>query len=71
MALADIHTDISSLTTDGLLRDRGLIAGEWVNADSGATFPVTDPATGETIATLPRMGATETRAAIDAARVSV
>ena len=68
MALADIHTDTSSLLTTGLLRDRALIGGEWVNAASGATFAVTDPATGETIANLPRMGATETRAAIDAAR---
>ena len=68
MALADIHTDTSSLLTDGLLRDRGLIGGEWVTAESGATFAVTDPATGETIAQLPRMGAAETRAAIEAAR---
>ena len=68
MALADIHTDTSSLLADGLLRDRGLIGGEWVDADSGATFAVTDPATGETIANVPRMGAAETRAAIDAAR---
>ena len=67
MALADIHTNTSSLMTDGLLRDRGLIGGEWVNAESGATFAVSDPATGETIAKLPRMGAAETRAAIDAA----
>src|ERR1700729_2017092 len=71
MALADIHTDTSSLLTDGLLRERGLIAGEWVNADSGATFPVTDPATGETIVSVPRMGAAETRAAIDAARAAL
>ncbi len=66
MALADTHTD--ALRGDGLLRDRGLIGGEWVNADSGATFAVTDPASGETLAALPRMGAAETRAAIDAAR---
>ena len=30
-----------------LLRDRGYIDGAWTSADSGATFPVHDPASGE------------------------
>ncbi len=71
MALADTHTDASSLLAGGLLRDRGLIGGEWVKADSGATFAVTNPATGEGIAQLPRMGAAETREAIEAARAAL
>ena len=33
-------------------------------SDSGETFPVDNPATGETIADVPRMGAAETRRAI-------
>ncbi len=37
-------------------------------ADSGETFPVENPATGETIAEVPRMGAAETRRAILAAQ---
>ena len=41
--------------------------GEWIDADSGATFPVSNPATGETIADVPRLGAAETRRAIEAA----
>jgi succinate-semialdehyde dehydrogenase / glutarate-semialdehyde dehydrogenase len=35
-----------------------------IASDSGETFPVDDPATGETIANVPRMGAAETRRAI-------
>jgi succinate-semialdehyde dehydrogenase/glutarate-semialdehyde dehydrogenase len=38
-----------------------------VDADDGATFPVLNPATGETVAEVPRLGAAETRRAIDAA----
>jgi succinate-semialdehyde dehydrogenase / glutarate-semialdehyde dehydrogenase len=51
-----------------LLLDRGYIGGEWVEADSGATFPVVNPATGEELAQIPRMGADETRRAIEAAQ---
>lgn len=42
-----------------------LIDGQWVSGTK--TFPVTDPATGETIAHVPDLGAAETRNAIDAA----
>ena len=51
-----------------LFLDRGFIRGEWVEGDSGATFPVINPATGEELAQVPRMGAGETRRAIEAAR---
>jgi hypothetical protein len=44
----------------------GYIDGEWVDADSGATFAVVNPATGEVDREVPRMGAAETRARIDA-----
>jgi succinate-semialdehyde dehydrogenase/glutarate-semialdehyde dehydrogenase len=37
------------------------------DGDSGETFPVVNPATGETLAELPRMGAAETRRAIERA----
>ena len=49
------------------LRECGFIGGAWVQADSGAAFPVTNPATGETIGHVPDMGAAETRRAIAAA----
>ena len=38
-----------------------------LESDSGETFPVENPATGETLAELPRMGAAETRRAIERA----
>jgi len=50
-----------------LLRRQAYLDGQWVDADSGATFPVTNPATGDVIADVPRMGATETRRALAAA----
>jgi succinate-semialdehyde dehydrogenase/glutarate-semialdehyde dehydrogenase len=50
-----------------LHRDRALIAGQWVNADDGSTFSVSDPATGRTIATVADLGAAETLRAVSAA----
>lgn len=46
---------------------RAYINGEWVDASSGKTFPVYNPATGEYIDEVPDMGEAETRFAIDAA----
>ncbi|HXY76669.1 MAG TPA: NADP-dependent succinate-semialdehyde dehydrogenase [Steroidobacteraceae bacterium] len=50
-----------------LLRTRALIGGDWREAESRATHPIHNPATGETIGTVPEMGAAETRLAIAAA----
>ena len=50
-----------------LLRSQAYIDGAWVAADSGATLTVRNPATGQTVANVPRMGAAETRRAIAAA----
>jgi succinate-semialdehyde dehydrogenase/glutarate-semialdehyde dehydrogenase len=50
-----------------LVHQSNLINGQWVGADSGQTIDVTDPATGETIATVPNSGQAETQRAIDAA----
>jgi len=54
-----------------LLKDLGYIDGVWSAADSGRTFDVTNPATGERIAAVPRMGAAETRRAIAAAAAAL
>ena len=51
-----------------LLRTQGFIGGEWLDAASGATQAVINPATGEPIGTVPDMGAAETRRAIEVAR---
>ncbi|NUT16047.1 MAG: NADP-dependent succinate-semialdehyde dehydrogenase [Cupriavidus sp.] len=58
------------LKDPGLLRAQAYIAGHWQDADSGATFAVTDPANGAVIGTVPGMGAAETRRAIDAAQAA-
>jgi succinate-semialdehyde dehydrogenase/glutarate-semialdehyde dehydrogenase len=50
-----------------LLRSQAYVDGRWVDADSGETFPVFNPASGEEFARVPRMGAEETRRAIEAA----
>jgi succinate-semialdehyde dehydrogenase/glutarate-semialdehyde dehydrogenase len=42
-----------------------------LESDSGETFPVENPATGETIAQVPRMGAAETRRAIARAEAAL
>ncbi len=59
---------VSKLENTDLLRAASLVAGDWLNvAASGKTFDVTNPSTGEKVATLPDLGAEETRIAIDAA----
>ncbi|HXZ53138.1 MAG TPA: NADP-dependent succinate-semialdehyde dehydrogenase [Burkholderiales bacterium] len=50
-----------------LFREQCYIDGAWVAADSKKTFPVDNPATGETIGVVPDAGAAETRRAIEAA----
>jgi succinate-semialdehyde dehydrogenase/glutarate-semialdehyde dehydrogenase len=53
-----------------LFRQQCYINGKWLDADSGKTFEVTNPATGEVIATVPQMGSAETRRAIEAANAA-
>ncbi|WP_259758608.1 NADP-dependent succinate-semialdehyde dehydrogenase [Pseudomonas sp. GCEP-101] len=50
-----------------LFRQQAYIDGSWVDADSGKTINVNNPATNEIIGTVPKMGADETRRAIEAA----
>jgi succinate-semialdehyde dehydrogenase/glutarate-semialdehyde dehydrogenase len=54
-----------------LFREQGYVNGEWRAAADGASFPVTDPATGEVVGTVPKMGAAETRQAIEAAQAAL
>src|SRR6266566_232798 len=56
------------VTERTLMLDRGYVGGEWVEGDAGATFAVLNPATGEELAQVPRMGAGETRRAIESAQ---
>lgn len=49
------------------LKEANLINGAWVQADSGESFEVVNPANGKVIGTVPNSGAAETRRAIEAA----
>jgi len=53
-----------------LLRQQAYVAGEWIDADDGATVAVVNPASGQTLGTVPMCGAAETRRAIAAAEVA-
>jgi len=60
----------SSLQQSRFYRQQGYINGQWVDADNQKTFPVMNPATGESIAEVADMGAAETARAIDAAEAA-
>ena len=56
-----------SLTDPKLFRQACYIDGAWVEARPNAAIEVDNPATGEVIGIVPKLGASETRAAIEAA----
>lgn len=58
------------LKDPSLLRQQAYLDGKWCDADDGSTVAVTNPATGEVLGTVPKMGAAETRRAIDAANAA-
>jgi succinate-semialdehyde dehydrogenase/glutarate-semialdehyde dehydrogenase len=62
---------IVPLKNDFLLRQHCYVNGAWVDADDHKTIPVTNPATGAVIGQVPRMGAVETRRAIEAAAAAM
>ena len=68
-----VPTSLPDLADPDLLRSRAYIDGQWVDADSGETFAVENPANGEVLADVANCGAAETRRAIAAAdrRVSI
>jgi succinate-semialdehyde dehydrogenase/glutarate-semialdehyde dehydrogenase len=65
---APVSDAVPRLAVADLLVDHAYIGGQWVDSDSGETFPVTNPATGEELARVPRLGRAETRRAIEAAQ---
>lgn len=59
------------LNDSTLFKQQAYIDGQWVDAISGKTFEVTNPATGEVIGVVPEMGAKETQQAIAAAEIAL
>lgn len=58
---------MSRLADRRIFREHSYIDGKWTAAADGGSFPVTDPGTGEDIANVAALGATEARTAVDAA----
>ncbi len=58
------------LQDSSLLKTQAHINGQWLDADSGETLAVTNPATGVTIAEVAKCGTAETRRMIEAAAVA-
>lgn len=52
-------------------RQQAYLNGRWVDAPSGQTHDIINPATGEVIGAVPNCGSAETQAAIDAARAAL
>src|SRR5580700_2772492 len=61
------HQHGLKLNDPKLLRSQAYIDGSWLGADNGVQVEVSNPATGALITTIPKMGADETRRAIEAA----
>jgi succinate-semialdehyde dehydrogenase/glutarate-semialdehyde dehydrogenase len=66
MATTTAPTGIT-LTDSKLFRQACYVDGAWITAHSGATVAVDNPATGDIVGTVPKLGAAETRDAIAAA----
>ena len=56
-----------NLNNPRLFRSKAYINGVWTDADDSSTFPVTNPADGTVLTTVPNQGVAETRRAIEAA----
>ena len=56
-----------SLQDTALFRQACYVDGQWITATNGTSITVDNPATGETIGTVPKLGVEETRVAIAAA----
>jgi succinate-semialdehyde dehydrogenase/glutarate-semialdehyde dehydrogenase len=61
---------MQNLKDRDLLKQQDLVGGQWIDAASGKTVNVIDPATQAAIGTVPDMGGEDTRAAIDAANAA-
>ncbi len=69
--MADNATDLKNILKDpGLLETRAYVGGAWIDADDGATFPVTNPARGDVICEVADLSRVEVARAIEAAEAA-
>ena len=66
-AQAAAPTGAPQLSDPSLFRQQCYVDGQWIDADGGATLAVTNPANGDVLGSVPKLGAAETRRAIEAA----
>ncbi|CAN7282400.1 NADP-dependent succinate-semialdehyde dehydrogenase [Pararhizobium sp. LjRoot238] len=59
-----------TLKDPSLFRQAALVGETWIDADPNNAIEVNNPATGEIIGRVPKLGAAETKAAIEAARIA-
>ena len=59
------------LRDPSLFRQACAVGGKWIQADSGKTIEVRNPANGEVVGIVPAFGAAETRRAIEAANAAL
>ena len=58
---------LPAMLLTALQRDRAYVDGDWVEAGSGAVFPVHSPHSGQLLGTVPDCGTGDTAAAVEAA----
>ena len=68
---APLPLETLKLRDPSLFRQQCHIGVDWLDADAKGTIPVVNPATGGVLGTIPKMGADETRRAIDAAATAL
>ena len=71
MTYMDVKSGTRALKDATLFRQQAYVDGAWLDADGAGTIGVDNPATGETLGTVPKMGAAETRRAIEAAEAAL
>ena len=71
MTYMDIKSGTRAIKDASLFRQQAYLDGAWVDADGGATIDVDNPATGDVLGTVPKMGAAETWRAIEAAEAAL
>jgi succinate-semialdehyde dehydrogenase/glutarate-semialdehyde dehydrogenase len=71
MTYMDIKSGTRAIKDASLFRQQAYLDGTWVDADGGATIDVDNPATGDVLGTVPKMGAAETWRAIEAAEAAL
>jgi len=54
-----------------LFRQQAYVGGQWIKAQNGLTITVSNPANGEVLGTVPKLGSLETQRAIEAANTAL